>query len=94
MIFFFLMNICLLKHLLTSGQGGPWFCAWSRFRNAVCMLSPYLLGFTLLVPPSSHTPGHAAEIRELILPLPFAEEDVASELELLPGRGTVIAHNS
>lgn len=62
------------------------FGAWSRFRKATWMLSPCLRG-PLGVKPSSH--GH--EVLGLSLP-PLTV--LASELELVPGRGPVMAHSS
>lgn len=88
------LNFSLLYlRTVTSGHGVPRFGPWSRFLNAVWTLSPYFRGPPLVVPPSSHTPGQAGELFELILLLPLTEV-LPSELELVPGRGTVIAHSS
>lgn len=91
--------LCTTSHLnsshkgtVTSGHEAPRFGAWSRFLNAVWMLSPCLRG-PLGDAPSSHPPGHAAEIFGFILPPPLTGV-VPSELELVPGRGAVIAHSS
>lgn len=78
---------------VTSGHGAPRFGPWSRFLIAVWTLSPYLRGLPLDTPVSSHAPRHAAELLGLILLLPLTEV-LASELELVPGRGAVIAHSS
>lgn len=78
---------------VTSLQEGPRFGFCSRRLIAVWMLSPYLRAFPLAVPPSSHPPRQAAEVLGLSLPLPLPEV-LASELELVPGRGAVMAHSS
>lgn len=78
----------LFKQIVTSVHGGTGLEARSLFLNAVWMLSPCFRG-PLGAGFSSHR--HAAECLGLFLPL---TEELASELELVPGRGVVIAHSS
>lgn len=79
-------SLSIFKWTVTSGHGGLRFGAWSRFLKATWMLSPCLRG-PLGVKLSSH--GH--EFFGFILP-PLTV--LASELELVPRRGAVMAHSS
>lgn len=78
----------LFKPIVTSVHGSTGLEARSLFLNAVWMLSPCFRG-PLGDGFSSHR--HVAEFLGLLLPL---TGEVASELELAPGRGAVIAHSS
>lgn len=79
-------SACIFKGAVTSGHGGLRFGDWSRFLKATWMLSPCLRG-PLGVKLSSH--GHVF-LGFILPPLTVTP----SELELVPGRGAVMAHSS
>lgn len=85
-----LLNLISYEGAVTSVQGGLRFGPRSRFLYAVWKLSPCLRALPLVPPLSSHAARHAAFLG-LILPL---NEVPASELELVPGRGAVMANSS